>query len=331
MKKVLKWFLIIFIILGLLGGYDQNKDRLVATLAPNKAWGLIQFLVKTGADPNSYNRGDFPALHYAVADGNLDMVHFLLDHNADVNLKTTYPRIDFVYQFAPLDLAIIEQPNNLPIFQALFAAGADPIALAPSISSMIQAEMYEVIELALAAGANPEPYMREAQWHQNPYVLELATTYAGVHAEPVSTTEINITDKHVENAGPSNPSIDLISIELGIHPESAIQIGDSVDRVTSVLGPLPDDVIYDVGQTAYIYGQHFYTITDDEPRYVTSMTLNLEMDQRFFTHEVIGYWGQPFREFEDIIDFQRNGNIIRFFFDPSTNEINKIIVWKLED
>ena len=78
---------------------------------------LVQILLRAGADPNwLYNKEDAPALVLATHRSNKEILCFLLDAGADVNVTSRHPSV--------LQVAVSE--GNAPIVQELLRRGVDP-------------------------------------------------------------------------------------------------------------------------------------------------------------------------------------------------------------
>ena len=74
----------------------------------NNDLNIVKFLVKKGADVNARRRDRMTALHYAAIDGYIDIVKFLLDHNAFIDPAD-------VFDETPLIKAIFKMHEDIAI------------------------------------------------------------------------------------------------------------------------------------------------------------------------------------------------------------------------
>lgn len=167
--------------------------------------------------------------------------------------------------------------------------------------------------------------------------LEIATSYLTTTTS--TDTTLSSTSAEMEFAEPNqeshkSPYFDLYSLEMGQHPITKIRLGDSLEHLTTTLGPLPNDYIVDAnldgGLKVYHYDNSYYAITDNEPRHVDELSMLVDKEESFNLSDVINIWGEPVRYFEDLSDFRRNDLYIRLFYDPHTKEVSQIAIRRVQ-
>ncbi len=130
----------------------------------------VKALIAKGADPNQMNDSGQAAIHLASAEGHKEIVAFLLDHKANINLQDkTYQATALMEaaQFGRLDVvklllnrgAAIDRKGKFG-FTALSGVVGN-VSIASQKTSEEQA--YEIIRLLLAHGADPNSQQTNGQ------------------------------------------------------------------------------------------------------------------------------------------------------------------------
>ncbi len=105
-----------FAIASLIASYKKDLTSFEAVAIGNIVF-LNELIVKNGSVINDYSEDGFTALGLACLFGNLDIVQFLVQQNADVNLPTNNG-----FNVFPIHAACAA--NHLPIVKVLLNAGA---------------------------------------------------------------------------------------------------------------------------------------------------------------------------------------------------------------
>ncbi|KAK0417986.1 hypothetical protein QR680_013313 [Steinernema hermaphroditum] len=137
---------------------DGLTPLMKACRAKEQGFKALRILLDHGADINALAKPKQDlktALHYAVLSGSLDLVCFLIENGANVNMSRDYDKA------SPLDLAVLT--DNPHMVATLLEAGADvdtvhslvgsPLHFACSTAPLIN--RVQIIELLLRCGANP--------------------------------------------------------------------------------------------------------------------------------------------------------------------------------
>lgn len=132
----------------------QNRwgDTVLLDTVRSESWPdnvVVEMLLTHGANVNAANYEGWTALHYAITNGNGDLVAILLDAGAEVEAKT---RLDY----KPMHFAVKEENG---VLQDLLRAGADPHTKLRRGESPLHYAVYagqmNNLRSLLQSGANP--------------------------------------------------------------------------------------------------------------------------------------------------------------------------------
>ena len=80
---------------------------------------IVSWLINNGADVNLQDRNGFSALHYSIQEMQMDIVINLLDHDASIDIKDSHGN-------TPLWIATFNARGKYQFVQLLKSRGADP-------------------------------------------------------------------------------------------------------------------------------------------------------------------------------------------------------------
>lgn len=115
---------------------------------------IAELLVSAGADVNASNENGITALHIAVRSGNIDLVIFLLQHNARLDVRDKYGQ-------TPLHLACLSTKNRSEVLTLIlqkydrYEIDRRNISGKTALHLAIQSNDPEAVRLLLDRGANP--------------------------------------------------------------------------------------------------------------------------------------------------------------------------------
>jgi ankyrin repeat protein len=143
--------------------YSTTRNTLLHAASGSGVPRTAEVLVKGGHNVNARNAYNYRPLHWAVQLDDVAMVQALLQLKAKPNVKTNNT---FIIQETRTPLYFAAGNGNVPIAQALLAAGALPNDLCDSSNATALTEAVSHDELAVAqvllnAGANPNGQSRD--------------------------------------------------------------------------------------------------------------------------------------------------------------------------
>lgn len=101
--------------------------HLACLFGPNMYY--VKFLLSRGADPNACDRFSKRVIHFAVLRESTDMVQWLINYQADINVKDEFGS-------TPLSMALLDK-NNSSIIALLLKNGANPNTINESSTPLL--------------------------------------------------------------------------------------------------------------------------------------------------------------------------------------------------
>jgi len=97
----------------------DNRSILMNCIIENKIDFIKELLSYEGIDLNIQDNNGYSALHFAVQNGNLDVVSLLLENKADIDVQDNWGN-------TPLWRSVNNYPDNREIINILIKYGANP-------------------------------------------------------------------------------------------------------------------------------------------------------------------------------------------------------------
>jgi len=103
-----------------LAGRDGRTPLMHAVLAADAETKMIKFLVNAGANPRTFDKQRWTALHFAARDQKMAIVSALLECELDVNAEDSFGN-------TPLWRCVIDPRAREDVVRLLLGKGADPV------------------------------------------------------------------------------------------------------------------------------------------------------------------------------------------------------------
>ncbi len=251
--------------------FFSNLNKLLIKAVTAGDVSIVKFLLSKGANANTLNRYDVPALLLAVERGYEDVVRILLLHGADPNASIN-ANVTAIYMAALRgDVKIVEfllenkaDPNvahvngKTPLYLATLAGNKDLIKLLLDYGADIDIEVNKINLLEVALEHDDASIARmiysNQEYNDNKNFSNFASSFSQALSEGKSSTLKKLAHfdpdkfKHVLKKVPDTLAFAVshgyykivdIMLENGADPNSSMKNGDTALYIASINGYVP--------------------------------------------------------------------------------------------